>query len=76
MKSVAIEWFDSCSHESQLEIDAVEFDFFYWKTIGFVIEDSKDRIVLCRDVEAKDLKQARGVIIIPKKNITKIKELG
>ena len=73
MKSVMIEWIDSSSYDSQSNIET-SFELFHWKSVGFLIKKLKDKVIICRDM-VPDSDQVMGVLVVPKKNIIKMKVL-
>jgi len=67
MKTKTIKWRDSRMYLAQEEIDS-KWEVCVITSVGFVIEETKDHIVLAGDIVDEDV---RRVIVIPKENIVK-----
>ena len=65
MKTKTIKWRDSRMYINQCERDS-EWEVCIITSVGYVIEDNKDFIVLAGDLVDDEV---RRVIVIPKENI-------
>jgi hypothetical protein len=70
MKIYQITWRDSSMYHTQGD-NNYPFEVSIFTSIGFLLQDNKDNIVIARDI-IRD--ESRSVIIIPKENILKIKK--
>lgn len=68
MKIRRIRWRDSRLMILQDTQDSPEYTVAIIESVGFVIQEDKDKIVLAGDIVEED---ARRVIVIPKENIIK-----
>ncbi len=62
-----IKWRDSRKYLEQLPKDE-NFDVCVITSIGFIVSEDKQKIVLAQDIIDEDV---RGIIVIPKENILK-----
>lgn len=67
MKILKITWRDSSMYHAQGDND-YPFEVSIFESVGFLLQDNKDSIVIARDIIRKE---SRSVIIIPKENILK-----
>ena len=67
MKKIAILWRDSNQELYQRSVDDL-LEVEVIKTIGWLIQEDEDSIVIARDL-LNDNKDCRGMITIPKENI-------
>ena len=80
LRLVLVEWLDSRSPESRwqrlTEMESAEF--CRCVSVGFLIRDNKQIKVLApnmADIDYPDNLQASGIIVIPAKSVTAIKDL-
>lgn len=71
MKIYKITWRDSSIYNTQGDND-YPFEVSVFESIGFVLRENKNDIVIARDIIRKE---SRGVLIIPRENILKIRKL-
>lgn len=69
-KIYKIKWRDSAIYDTQGEND-YPFEVSIFESIGFVLRENKNDIVIARDILKKE---SRGVLIIPRENILQIKK--
>ena len=67
MKPKIVKWRDSRMYITQCEREC-DFDVCVITSVGFVIEEDEEKIVLAGDLVDDDI---RRVIVIPKENIVK-----
>ena len=68
MNIYQITWRDSRRYVYQLDHTIEDFSVCQIQTIGFFVEEDKEKIVLAQDLIDDEV---RGVIVIPKENIVK-----
>jgi hypothetical protein len=66
-----IKWRDSSMYHSQEDND-YPFEISVFESIGFLIKEDKEKIVIARDILSTE---SRSVLCIPKENIIKIKKI-
>lgn len=71
MKIVKITWRDSSMYHPQGDSD-YPFEVSVFESVGFVLQENKDNIVIARDIIRKE---SRSVLCIPRENIIKIQKL-
>lgn len=73
MKTVIVKWRDSNIFNEQWGEDEEEFEVSEITSIGFLIKDEKDRIVIAREKVGEDW---RGIIAIPRENIISLDSIN
>ncbi len=71
---VKVQWIDACSWNNEYSIEDCTFLLTKCITVGFLIKNDKEKVVLAREI-FPDAKTARGSISINKKDISKIEYL-
>lgn len=70
MKKIEVEWKDTTFYSGQYkEIEIKEYGLKKNKTIGYLIEETKDLIKIAMTKETTEEKNIHDFIIIPKVNI-------
>lgn len=71
VKIELVNWVDSCSHHGWKDSDPDDYVAFC-QSVGFVVRDAPDRVVLALNRSADEVTQPWGdLITIPKTSITK-----
>lgn len=68
MKIVRVTWRDSHRYMYQMH-PTEEVSVTVIESCGYLVSQNKKQIVLCQDVIGDDI---RGVIVIPRENVTKV----
>lgn len=68
-KIIYISWHDSTEQYGWMNLPLCDSNFITIETVGYLIEDNKDRVVIAHSVSSAD--HCDGVLIIPKTAIIK-----
>jgi hypothetical protein len=72
MKIIKVTWRDSHRYMYQME-DTLDCEVTTIESVGFLTFKDKNKVIIAQDLIDEDL---RGVLVIPKENIIKIKSLS
>jgi hypothetical protein len=71
VKNIEVTWRDSQIYVSQVGISEI-FEVCTLTSVGYLVSKNTKQVVLARDVVNDDV---RGVLVIPRENITKLRRL-